>query len=388
MKLHSLEIKNFRAIKEICLDFTDYYGVPRPISLIVGPNSSGKTSILDAIHIIVKVFEKSDQLELRDGLKYSAGQLIREGVSRYEDDLTKPELREGLQFRTQQLVRGKGNRCEIGFSYSIEKYEAEAINEALLALELPQYFEFLAVQPPLIKPSKVTWKFPNIYSPFKRLYSSECIEYIPENSLRVLGARGLASTALSLDRLNPEIFDRIGGVCYLDQRRTVRLFNNITHKDNKRNNSHSDVLSWLNDYYRKDLTWNEQKYGESYWKRVKRLFNKICFPSELIGLESGPVSDTLIIKRNGMEYDLNQMSSGEHQVLRILVGLAADTAKNSIVLIDEVELHLHPTWQKKLIQVLREDESNNQYIFTTHSPTVLEMFYDFEIISLGNLKEE
>jgi DNA repair exonuclease SbcCD ATPase subunit len=57
MKLHSLDIENFRAIETISLDFTDYLGRPRPISLIVGPNGSGKTSILDAVHVVVKVFE-------------------------------------------------------------------------------------------------------------------------------------------------------------------------------------------------------------------------------------------------------------------------------------------------------------------------------------------
>jgi predicted ATP-binding protein involved in virulence len=82
------------------------------------------------------------------------------------------------------------------------------------------------------------------------------------------------------------------------------------------------------------------------------------------------------------------MSSGEHQILRILVGLVSERAKNSIVLIDEVELHLHPAWQTRLIQVLREDkESNNQYIFTTHSPFVKQIFYKDEIIDLGDLGE-
>jgi predicted ATP-dependent endonuclease of OLD family len=200
-----------------------------------------------------------------------------------------------------------------------------------------------------------------------------------------LGARGRASQAISQNRQTSQIFDRIGGVCYLDQRRTVRLFKSFNKQNIEDQNAHSDVLSWLIEYYRKHLTWKKEKYGESYWQRVQRLFNKICFPSELIGLESGPDSDTVILKRKGMEYDLLQMSSGEHQILRILVGLVADTAKNSIVLIDEVELHLHPAWQKRLIQILREDDSNNQYIFTTHSRTVAEMFYDSEIINLGDL---
>ena len=200
-----------------------------------------------------------------------------------------------------------------------------------------------------------------------------------------MGARGRASQAISQNRQTSQIFDIIGGVCYLDQRRTVRLFKSFNKQNIEDQNAHSDVLSWLIEYYRKHLTWKKEKYGESYWQIVQRLFNKICFPSELIGLESGPDSDTVILKRKGIEYDLLQMSSGEHQILRILVGLVADTAKNSIVLIDEVELHLHPAWQKRLIQILREDDSNNQYIFTTHSRTVAEIFYDSEIINLGDL---
>ncbi|AFZ23859.1 putative ATP-binding protein involved in virulence [Cylindrospermum stagnale PCC 7417] len=360
MKLHSLDIENFRAINKISLDFTDYLARPRPISLIVGPNQSGKTSILDAIHVVVKVFENP----------------------------ATPSLRDGLQYNVQQLVRGRGNIAKISFEYSIDKDEAKAINNVYSSLELRQHFDLSnANQPPLNNPVKVIWTFPknlDINTSRKNLYD---YKYEPDNSIKVLGARGRASEAVSLNLQDHEIFDKIGGVCYLDQRRNVRLFKNITReKDEKK--VHSDVLSWLNEYYRKDVTWNENKFGESYWKRVQRLFNKICFPSKLIGLESGPASDALILKKNNIEYDLYQMSSGEHQILRILVGLAADTAKNSIVLIDEVELHLHPTWQKRLIQVLREDDSNNQYIFTTHSPTVAEMFYDFEIITLGNLEEK
>jgi predicted ATP-dependent endonuclease of OLD family len=352
MKLHSLEIKNFRAIEDISLDFTDLIGRPRPINLIVGPNGSGKTSILDAIHVVVKVFENPQN----------------------------PELREGLEYNVQQLVRGRANIAQITFEYSIEKDEAEAIDDVYSSLKLPQNVNLSESVPPLESPAKVIWYYPS------RKPNNLCdYEILPRNSIRVLGARGRAYQAISQNRQTSQIFDRIGGVCYLDQRRTVRLFKSFNKQNIEDQNAHSDVLSWLIEYYRKHLTWKKEKYGESYWHRVQRLFNKICFPSELIGLESGPDSDTVILKRKGMEYDLLQMSSGEHQILRILVGLVADTAKNSIVLIDEVELHLHPAWQKRLIQILREDDSNNQYIFTTHSRTVAEMFYDSEIINLGDL---
>lgn len=132
MKLHTLEIENFRAIEKLSddfLDFTDYLGRPQTVNLIVGPNGSGKTSILDAIHLVVKVFENPPA----------------------------PELREGLQYTVQQLVRGRGNTTKINFEYSIDDEEAEAINQVYesLNVNLPQYFNFSHPQPPLNISTKV-----------------------------------------------------------------------------------------------------------------------------------------------------------------------------------------------------------------------------------------
>lgn len=44
---------------------------------------------------------------------------------------------------------------------------------------------------------------------------------------------------------------------------------------------------------------------------------------------------------------------------------------SGIALIDEVELHMHPKWQRKIIPMLRETFPNIQFIITTHSPQVL-----------------
>ncbi|MFO5475894.1 MAG: AAA family ATPase [Dolichospermum sp.] len=236
MKLHTLEIKNFRAIEDISLDFTDLLGRPRSMNLIVGLNGSGKTSILDAIHVVVKVFEKPQN----------------------------PELREGLEYNVQQLVKGRGNIAQITFEYSIEKDEAEAINDVYSSLKLRQNFNLSESVPPLGSPAKVIWYYPS------RKPNNLCDhDILPKNSIRVLGARGRASQAISQNRQTSQIFDRIGGVCYLDQRRTVRLFKSFNKQNIEDQNAHSDVLSWLIEYYRKNLTWNEEKYGESYWKKVQ-----------------------------------------------------------------------------------------------------------------------
>ena len=54
-----------------------------------------------------------------------------------------------------------------------------------------------------------------------------------------------------------------------------------------------------------------------------------------------------------------------------------------IVLIDEIELHLHPEWQKKILPTLSKIFPNIQFIITTHSPLVLSEIDDsYNIISL------
>lgn len=56
---------------------------------------------------------------------------------------------------------------------------------------------------------------------------------------------------------------------------------------------------------------------------------------------------------------------------------------NGIVLVDEIDLHLHPAWQAGLIKALKEIFPHVQFILTTHSPSVLQTLEKEEIIALG-----
>ena len=82
------------------------------------------------------------------------------------------------------------------------------------------------------------------------------------------------------------------------------------------------------------------------------------------------------------ELSLDQLSGG----YRIMLALAADLARRmaqgnphlddpltseAIVLIDEVELHLHPSWQQRVLTDLARTFPNTQFIVSTHSPQVL-----------------
>lgn len=64
--------------------------------------------------------------------------------------------------------------------------------------------------------------------------------------------------------------------------------------------------------------------------------------------------------------------------------LGKNAAKNTsgIVLIDEIDLHLHPEWQKRVINDLQNAFPNLQFIVTTHAPLVIGSLKNGKIFSI------
>ena len=94
------------------------------------------------------------------------------------------------------------------------------------------------------------------------------------------------------------------------------------------------------------------------------------------------------------ELALDQLSGG----YRIMLALVADLARRmaqgnphlddplsseAIVLIDEVELHLHPSWQQRVLSDLTRTFPNAQFIVSTHSPQVLTTLHPEQIVQLS-----
>lgn len=104
---------------------------------------------------------------------------------------------------------------------------------------------------------------------------------------------------------------------------------------------------------------------------------------------------TMIVEKDGETLDVNQLSQGE----KSLFALVGDIARRlsllnpsldnplegeGIVMIDEVDLHLHPKWQHDLIDKLVATFPNVQFILTTHSPHVISDRNDILLYSLDN----
>lgn len=73
-------------------------------------------------------------------------------------------------------------------------------------------------------------------------------------------------------------------------------------------------------------------------------------------------------------YKISEASSGEQCIFTTLVGISCNITDNSLILIDEPEISLHPEWQEKYIQLLIETFQNYKdchFIIATHSPQLI-----------------
>ncbi len=90
----------------------------------------------------------------------------------------------------------------------------------------------------------------------------------------------------------------------------------------------------------------------------------------------------MLIDKGDIEFNLNQLSDGEKNLITLIGDIArrlaianpeSDNPLNGdgIIMIDEVDLHLHPKWQQLMIPQLQIIFPNCQFIVSTHSPQVL-----------------
>jgi predicted ATP-binding protein involved in virulence len=90
----------------------------------------------------------------------------------------------------------------------------------------------------------------------------------------------------------------------------------------------------------------------------------------------------MLLEKNGETLNLNQLSDGEKNMIAMVGDIARRLSManpnldnpldgEGIVMIDEIDLHLHPSWQRLIITRLVEIFPNCQFIVTTHSPQIL-----------------
>lgn len=98
---------------------------------------------------------------------------------------------------------------------------------------------------------------------------------------------------------------------------------------------------------------------------------------------AGDNSSHLLINQGGTSLDVTQLSDGERGVLALVLDLARRLSQanpslddpliegHAVVLIDEIDLHLHPKWQRQIVHNLSAVFPRCQFIATTHSPQII-----------------
>ena len=104
---------------------------------------------------------------------------------------------------------------------------------------------------------------------------------------------------------------------------------------------------------------------------INGIFNILELDVKLKGFSKDEKTMPIFENSAGEEFNINDLSSGEKQLFLRTLSIKMLEPKNSIILIDEPELSLHPKWQQRIIEVYKKIGENNQIIVATHSPHIL-----------------
>jgi len=126
------------------------------------------------------------------------------------------------------------------------------------------------------------------------------------------------------------------------------------------------------------------KYGEKYDELTDELKDFLDGKEITENVEGNRV--IFKSKSDDKELSPEDLSHGELKKLGIYIWLKYIVEENSIVLMDEIDIALHPKWQYDLIKDLSKWSCQSQFLLATHSPQILSSTYYKNLIKLDNGK--
>ena len=316
MKLQSLRMTGFRGISKLKLEF------PEQVNVLVGVNGAGKSAVLDCAAIMLSRLIRRIRSSTGTGRSFSIEDInndLRETANEIEMSFQGKTVR----WRLMRARRGKsGQRISGGYELTAHVRMLRSRLEEDEHTDLP-----LAV-------------------------------YYPVN-------RAVLDIPLRIRKRHQ--FDRLAAYdqALSGEWSSFRVF-----------------FEWFRE--REDLE-NERRLGNPRFRdpllRAVRTATERFLP-DFRGLRVRRSPLRMVIEKRRKTLIVSQLSDGEKCTLAMVGDLARRMAianphmpeplhSEAVVLIDEIDLHLHPGWQRHIIPALRETFPNCQFLLSTHSPQIL-----------------
>ena len=207
--------------------------------------------------------------------------------------------------------------------------------------------------------------------------------------------------AMGLLRTDPaarSYFPKLPGIFWFDQFRN--LGSSPQPENGERANKNRAPLAFEPGValYRRTLNnWKFQKlagvhaYTVDYLDLLENLYKQV-FPGRsfakttepMPGIDSPAPEDYYFLLDNGRRtYDIAEMSAGEQAVFPILYEFVRQQIAYSVVLIDEIDLNLHPPAAQEVVSQLTKIGPTCQFIFTTHAEAVSNLIGEDETYRLA-----
>ena len=317
MKLNSLNIAGFRGISELELEF------PEPINVLVGVNGAGKSSVLDCAAIMLSRLIGRMRSSTGTG-RYFVDNDITNNVTETRNRIEVSFHGESVHWSVTKSRRGRKRQTItrlVELRRSMDSFLSQLEENELLSLPLAVYY--------------------------------------PVN-------RAVLDIPLRIRKRHQ--FDRLAAY---DQAlsgawSSFRIF-----------------FEWFRD--REDLE-NERRterpeFRDPQLQAVRRAVERLLPGFHGLKVKRSPLLRMVVDKR-GEELIVSQLSDGEKCTLAMAgdlarrMAIANPAAENplegeAVVLIDEIDLHMHPGWQRHITTALKETFPNCQFLLSTHSPQVL-----------------
>jgi predicted ATPase len=409
MKLARVQIENFRHLgrqdNPLDLDFTDTLGRVRDFTLLVGPNTRGKTTILDAI--AAALGRSVGMAALRPDLKFSPRTIVRRGALH-------AKVTCWLRFSSEEIAATRDIFRLAQISEKVPDAPEVKLTWIYPSPRKPSEFERSTTT--TIVPggstsgqTTLSWTLPLGWPVTYQVVPTGnqprqdygVIQCEPEMGWVLLHGRDQAARLLATGRADWSWFNRVGGVFTFDQERTglgktiSRQVWNIIHgtAEAARENEElrtTDPRTILIDLALQSLVPSIAAKGQmpDEFRLIQERYARVCAPRRILGAVRDELGEFDVYFSDGEnEYTYEGLSSGEKNVLLLLIRFVAERMHQSVVLIDELELNQHPLWQGKLVHMVPRMGEGNQIIATTHSPYLRGAVAPEAVIDLGDLGE-